>query len=442
MRIMTANVSFAPARVTRRRTVAVLSVLAVGVAACSSVDAPASSDELSSALARIEVEDAFTAVVIRPVSDSTFPFPGSDGRYHVAYDLVLTNTANVPATVERVDVVRAGDPSKVIVSYSGTGLVDPDCPVGDCNRLRRLPSFPTDSNVIPPQESRALLVDFAFDSLRQAPKAVLHHFVGAAAVNPGSQSPAPVDYVVTPFDISDGEPRVIGPPVKGDHWIALNGCCEPGFPHRTSLASFNGQLVNGQRFAIDWKQTNEEGAFFEGDPNQNESYIDYGSNIYAVADGTVITTLDELEPNKPGILPANDPVLGPQITVQTVDGNHIIQSIGGGLFAFYAHLQKGTLLVKPGDKVKKGQIIAKLGNTGNSNAAHMHFHVMDGPSAIGSDGVPYVIDRFSYDGQVSVEAILEADDFLSGTFLDGQLPQPQPRRRELPLQLAIVNFPT
>ncbi len=87
--------------------------------------------------------------------------------------------------------------------------------------------------------------------------------------------------------------------------------------------------------------------------------------------------------------------------MQTVDGNHIVQDIGGGVWAFYAHLQKGTLLVKPGDKVKKGQVIAKLGNTGNSNASHMHFQLMNGPSVLGSDGVPYVIDRFSYDGQVA-----------------------------------------
>ena len=127
--------------------------------------------------------------------------------------------------------------------------------------------------------------------------------------------------------------------------------------------------------------------------------------------------------------------------METVDGNHIIQSIGGGVYAFYAHLQKGTLLVQPGDKVKEGQVIAKLGNTGNSNASHMHFQLMGGPSALGSDGVPYVIDRFSYDGQVDPQAILDADDFLSGTFLGGQLPKPQPRRQQLPLQLAIVNFP-
>ena len=89
----------------------------------------------------------------------------------------------------------------------------------------------------------------------------------------------------------------------------------------------------------------------------------------------------------------------------------------------------------------KGQVIAKLGNTGNANASHMHFHLVDGPSVLGSDGLPYVIDRFSYDGQVAPQALLDADDFLSGQFLQGRLPTPEPRTDQLPAALAIVNFP-
>ena len=135
-------------------------------------------------------------------------------------------------------------------------------------------------------------------------------------------------------------------------------------------------------------------------------------------------------------------MLGPKLTVETVDGNHIVEDIGGGVCAFYAHLQKGSLLVKPGDKVHKGDKIAKLGNTGNSNASHMHFHLMNGPSVLGSDGLPYVIDRFTYRGQVAPQTILDADDFLGGRFFTTPLPAGQHRKGELPLALAIVDLPT
>src|SRR4051794_9966619 len=389
----------------------------------------------------IQVPDAFTAVVAHPISAPTFPFLGTDGKYHISYDLQLTNGSRLPAAIERVDVVDAFAPTTLITSLTGTQLVDPNCPVGDCNRLRRLPSAPSDSNVIAPQESRVLMIDFAVDSLDEAPKAVLHHLFAQASSNPGATETTAVDYLLAPFDTSSGKPRVIGPPVKGDHWVALNGCCDIGFPHRTSTATLNGLLTNSQRFAIDWKRMDDSGHFYEGDKTKNESYIDYGDDIIAAADGTITKTLDTMDANAPGVLPANDPVLSQQLTVETVDGNHIVEDIGGGVFAFYAHLQKASLLVKPGDKVKKGQVIAKLGNTGNANASHMHFHLMNGPSVLGSDGVPYVIDHFDYDGQVAVETVLAADDFLSGVFNQGQLPTADPRRAQLPMSLAIVNFP-
>ncbi len=410
-------------------------------AAAPSVTTAPGAAASGAAASAIRVPDAFTAVTVRSLSAPTYPFKGTDGRYHIAYDLELTNAQGVPATVERIDVVDASSPSTVIDSLSGTRLVDPDCSFGDCSRLRLLPQAPADSTVIPPQESRVVFVDFALDSPDQFPKAVAHHLYGQAAQNPGSTEPGPVDYLAAPFDISAGTPPVIGPPVKGDRWVALNGCCLPGFPHRTSMATLNGLLVNSQRFAIDWKQANESGAFYEGDKTSNESYFDYGAEVIAVADGTITSTLDRLDPNTPGVLPADDPVLRAQLTVETVDGNNIVQDIGGGVYAFYAHLQKGSLLVRPGDTVKKGQVIARLGNTGNSNAAHLHLHLMNGPSVLGSDGVPYVIDSFEYDGQVAVEQLQEADNYVSGTYLSGRLPTPEPRTEELPLLLAIVNFP-
>ncbi|HET9601951.1 MAG TPA: M23 family metallopeptidase [Acidimicrobiales bacterium] len=363
--------------------------------------------------------DAYTPLTLVPVSSGTFPFLGTDGKYHVAYDLQLTNASRVPATLEKIDVVDGLDPETVIASFSGTQLVDPSCPVGDCNRLRLLPSAPAPGAAIPPQESRAVLIDFTFDSLEDAPEAVMHHLYGTGAAGPPARTPTPIDYVVAPFDISAGTPRVIAPPLKGDNWIALNGCCEPGWPHRTSLNSVNGKLSNSQRFAIDWKRVNDEGEFYTGDKNKNESYVDYGSPIYAVADGTVVATLNDQEANAPGVLPADDPVLGPKLTVENVDGNHIVLDIGGGVFAMYAHLIKGSLTVEVGDKVKKDDKMAELGNTGKANASHLHFQLMDGPSLLQADGLPYVIDEFAYVGQVSPEAVLAADDFLSSSRIRG-----------------------
>ena len=60
---------------------------------------------------------------------------------------------------------------------------------------------------------------------------------------------------------------------------------------------------------------------------------------------------------------------------------------------------------------------------------------------MGSNGVPYVFSNFEYDGQVPVDAFVATDDCLTENFGQQRLPQPQPRINELPLSLAIVNFP-
>jgi hypothetical protein len=277
-------------------------------------------------------------------------------------------------------------------------------------------------------------VDFAFDSLEAAPKFVMHHLYFNGASSPVTSSPIPVDYTVTPYEISASGPIVIGPPLKGKNWIALNGCCEPGWPHRSTPLPLNGNLMGGQLFAIDWKQTNDQGAFYTGDKTKNESYVDYGSEVIAVADGTVTATLDGQEANAPGVLPADDPVLGPKLTVENVDGNHVVLDIGSGAYAFYAHLIKGSVLVKEGDTVRKGQVLAKLGNTGNANASHLHFHVMNGPSVLGSSGIPYVVDVFESQGQISAQHLADTDDYLTGNFFGpGRLAAPESRKDQLPM---------
>jgi biotin carboxyl carrier protein len=407
----------------------------------SATSTPASTT--SGALVGVSVPDAFTPLTIQPISRSAFPFPGSDGKAHLAFDVQITNATAVPATLDAVDVVDAQDPTKVLVSFSGKQLVDPTCNYGDCNRLRLLSQGASPDNVILPQVSRALLLDFALDTAAQFPKAVMLRLHGTGATNPGAPTPpTPIDTLGAPFDISAGTPRAIGPPLRGSNWVVLNGCCDPGWPHRDAILPANMRLNNSQRFAIDWMRTDDDGDFYAGDRTNNESYADYAAPVYAVADGTVTSTEDDMDANVPGILPASDPILAAKLTVENIDGNHVIMDIGGGVYAMYAHFIKGSLLVKPGDKVKKGQQIAQLGNTGNSNAPHLHFQLMTGPSLLEADGIPYVLDAFGYQGQLDPALIWSADSYLSGSYFGtGRLPTAQAQSNKLPLSLALVNFP-
>src|SRR5208282_5646237 len=172
------------------------------------------------------------------------------------------------------------------------------------------------------------------------------------------------------------------------------------------------------RFAIDWMRLDDKGRLLNGNAADVHSYSDYGAEVLAVADGKVVATLNDLDDQKPGVLPDIS-----TLTLQNVDGNHIVLDLGNGVFAFYAHLQRGSIEVSVGDHVKRGQVLGKLGNTGNTSAPHLHFHLMDGPSTLGSNGLPYVIDSFAFAGEISA-AKFEGTDKLDGTWDEGLLPAP------------------
>jgi hypothetical protein len=243
-------------------------------------------------------------------------------------------------------------------------------------------------------------------------------------------------YLAAPWDLSERTPVALGPPLAGDNWVVMNGCCSLRGAHRGAVLPVDGELRDAQRFAIDWMRIDAQGKLVNGDPARVENYVAYGQPVLAVADATVTEVLDELDDQVPGSLP--DPAT---ITVQNVDGNHVILDIGGGLYVFYAHLRKGSVRVKPGDRVRLGQELGRLGNTGNTSAPHLHLHVMTTPSALAGDGVPYVFQAFTLAGMLDADQWYAADSTLDDAYRivtgDGR----GPRRDELPLDLRIVGFP-
>lgn len=194
----------------------------------------------------------------------------------------------------------------------------------------------------------------------------------------------------------------------------------------------NGKLYLGQRFAIDWNGVDSESRFVVGDPDLNPSWTFYAKPVIAVADARVVAAVDRFPnqiPNHP------NPVTLPQ-----ADGNHVILALGHGRFAFYAHLKPDSVRVKPGQRVRRGQLIGLLGNSGSSSGPHLHFHVMNRPSPLASDGLPYVFDRFRLSGRIP-----PLDDSLMATVNAGEPVSIDragagARRRELPLGRDVVSF--
>jgi hypothetical protein len=275
--------------------------------------------------------------------------------------------------------------------------------------------------------TRLFLVDLILDTSAPLPQRLVHHLELLGAPGPGPQptTSVPLSYTVAPLQLPTKLPR-IGPPLAGKGWVAANGCYGSSSVHRASNLSVNGGIYFAQRFAIDWMRLDDAGQFVHGDSSDVHNYTCYGADIISVADGTVVDTLNDLSDQKPGTLP--DPKT---INLQNVDGNHVVVELGDGVYAFYAHMQKGSVRVAVGDHVKRGQVIGKLGNTGNSLAPHLHFHLMEGPSVLGSNGIPCVIDSFSIAGHVNA-AQFEAASGIEGKWGQGLLPAPDARHDQFP----------
>ncbi|HZA21424.1 MAG TPA: M23 family metallopeptidase, partial [Dehalococcoidia bacterium] len=114
--------------------------------------------------------------------------------------------------------------------------------------------------------------------------------------------------------------------------------------------------------------------------------------------------------------------------------------LGGGNYALYAHFQPGSIRVKEGDRVKQGDVLALVGSSGNSLAPHLHFHVMDGPLSLASNGVPYIVDSFTVTGRsAGTEAFNEAEQ--KGTRLEITPVDPvETVTNAMPLDQFVVDF--
>ncbi|GGA72112.1 peptidase M23 [Edaphobacter acidisoli] len=370
-------------------------------------------------------QDVLTPVIASPLRPTAFAFQGTDHRQHLVYELTITNTGSAPATLQQIEVVDKDSPAKALAVFEGEALL-----VRLWTPGRALATTPQ----IEPNGTRLFLADFTLDGNSHVPHTLLHRFHLLASGPPGSpkDEAVPYTYTIAPIAVST-DIAVISPPLAGEDWVALNGCCEPTGAHRGTGLPVNGEIHYAQRFAIDWMQLDADRRFSHGDGKDVHDYADYGAKVIAVADGTVVETLSNLDDQPVGSLP--DPKT---ITLENVDGNHIVLDLGHGRYAFYAHLQKNSLLVVKGQHVKRGQVLALLGNTGNSSAPHLHFHLMDGPSVLGSSGLPYVIDHFQVAGQLSREQFDKTG--IDGEWNEGLDKTSSSRSQEFPLDLTVVDF--
>jgi murein DD-endopeptidase MepM/ murein hydrolase activator NlpD len=264
-----------------------------------------------------------------------------------------------------------------------------------------------------------------FDSPSAVPAALRHRLttrIIASADGAGQGSEMEVKGEGAEIKVRAEPPLVLSPPLRGGEWLAANGPANAS-GHRRAMIPTSGAAHIAQRFAIDWVQLRETGQTFTGDQLKNENYRCYGAEALAVTDATVASIKDGIPENIPGATSRAVP-----ITLETVGGNYVILDLGNGRYAFYAHLQPGSLRVKAGDKVKRGQVLGLVGNSGNSTEPHLHFHVSNGNSPLGSEGLPYVFESFEVQGK-------------GWGWKPSDKDTTEKRHMEIPMQNAVVRFP-
>ena len=155
---------------------------------------------------------------------------------------------------------------------------------------------------------------------------------------------------------------------------------------------------------------------------------------WLICAGTVVFVRDGLPDGTPYAPPAavNHPA--------DLGGNQVIVRMGPGVWAFYAHLQPGSIAVAVGDEVAAGQPIGRLGNSGGSLAPHLHFGLLDGPDPLTANSLPFVLDRYTLAGAVDPGAFAAALTGAGAPALRAE-GTPGPQAGTLPLNLTVTDFP-
>jgi len=310
---------------------------------------------------------------------------GSDGREHIDYDLVITNSFTADVTLTSL-VVRGG--GKKLLTLRGDALAEV---------THQTTGLGEPTRSIAPSSAVATLVDVVLprSAGRTVPGRLRHRIT--YTFPPG----APVGAIIGSRTVRGPDLRVdrrvpieIAPPLRGGGWVSANACCDPSLNHRSTLLAVNGTYAAPEMFAVDYIRV-VNGRFFEGDGTENADWFAYGAPIRAVAGGRVALVVND----RPEVPPGEGVAGNPTVTKPSeFGGNDVVVKIRPGVFANYEHMQTGSVRVEVGQHVRTGQQLGLLGNSGNTAGAHLHFGINDGRDPLGSNSLPFEIDRFRFEG--------------------------------------------
>jgi murein DD-endopeptidase MepM/ murein hydrolase activator NlpD len=156
----------------------------------------------------------------------------------------------------------------------------------------------------------------------------------------------------------------------------------------------------------------QDGRTYSGDGQNLGDYYIYGKPVLAAADGTVLCVINDQPESKIGVMGK----------VKNAGGNQVIIQVAEKEFLFICHLQPGSIHVKPGDRILAGDVLGRVGNSGNSSEPHIHIHLQDSPKDHGGEGIPMYFHNYLLGGSV-IERGIPTGGFNSEGKIIGQVVQ-------------------
>lgn len=336
------------------------------------------------------------------------------GTRRLVYELHLLNFASGPLTVERVEILDAAD-GTVLTELSGEVLGD---------RLSSLASPSPEAGAAALGAGTLGIVYLEIDLEDDVPRALEHR---VRYRDEGEDAPALALVQGARTPVRSERPVVLSPPVRGGPWVAVyHPSWERG--HRRVVYAIGGRAHIPGRFAVDWFKVDSLGRHAGPTEDRVSDWYGHGADALAVADGVVVSVRTDVAESAT----VSDHT---RPTLADASGNYVVLVVGEGRYAFYEHLQPGSIRVRPGDRVTRGQVIAQLGFTGSATGPHLHFHVADADVPLAAEGLPFVLDAFEVLGSYA------ASDLMTGVAwrpADGA--SGGPRTDELPAPNAVVVF--
>jgi len=178
-------------------------------------------------------------------------------------------------------------------------------------------------------------------------------------------------------------------PLRGVWYVGYGASLHTG--HRWAIP---------EEFALDIAKIGESGLSHKGDGTRFDDYYAYGADVLAAADGHVISAAND-QPEDPSAMQRPNETQeayfarlqkeqGERLAkgLKAITGNYVMIDHGKNEYSLYAHLQPDSVRVHVGDEIKAGDVIGKLGSSGNSTEPHLHFHVCDKPDPLMCAGIP------------------------------------------------------